>query len=241
MKYVLYEVQHMATSTSTLLQVVNEVLLNVGERLVNVIETPTALKAKQYVLEALKEIESRDDWEFLRDVVTATSWTVPGIATLPVYQRLHAVQYLIPNSGASAVSRIFVAYLDRPSFARLNLVPITQLDNAYYPTAYTILDDSRIQVHPYPSDVATQARVTFHITRSFTLPGFASDFLPVPERLTPLVVRLASSLMAARHLDDSESAAIFRKEFEGTLAIVRAREQLTPTTGTNMFRRRVQR
>lgn len=231
----------MAVSTSTLLSVVNEVLLNVGERVVNSFDSPTARKAKQYVVESLKELQLRDDWEFLRDVVPALSWTGLGIATLPTYQRLHSIQYTIPNSAASAVNKVFVAYLDRPSFARLNPTPITLLDTAYYPTTYTILDDDRVQLHPYPSDVSTQARVSFHITKAFVLPTLVGDFLPIPERFTPLIVRLASSLMASRHLDDANAASMFRNEFEGMLAIVRSREQLTPSTGTNMFRRRVQR
>lgn len=231
----------MATSTSTLLQIVNEVLLNVGERVVNTFDTPTAQKAKQYVLEALKEFQIRDDWEFLRDVVSASSWTSPGIATLPTYQRLHAVQYTIPLSSGAAINKVFVAFLDRPSFSRLNPTPITQLDTAYYPTSYTILDDNRVQLHPYPSDVTTQLNVSFHITRAFVMPNLVADFLPIPERLTPLIVRLASSLMASRHLDDQDSASMFRNEFEGTLRLIRAREQLTPSAGTNMFRRRVQR
>jgi hypothetical protein len=231
----------MATSTSTLLQIVNEIILNVGERVVNTFDTPTARKAKQYVLEALKEFQIRDDWEFLRDVVVASSWTSPGVALLPTYQRLHAVQYTVPNSSGSAINKVFVAYLDRPSFARLNPTPITLLDTAYFPTTYTILDDDRVQLHPYPSDSTTQARVSFHITRVFTLPTLVTDFLPIPERFTPLIVRLASSLMAARHLGDAEMASMFRNEFESTLRQVRAREQLTPSSGTNMFRRRVQR
>lgn len=231
----------MAASTSTFLQVINEVLLNVGERQVNSFDTPTATKAKQYVLESLKELETRDDWEFLRDVVVATSWSSPGIATLPTYQRVHAVQYTLPSAGSSVVNRVFVSFIDRPSFSRLNPTPFTNADTNYFPTTYTILDDARIQLYPYPNDTTTQGRVSFHITRSFTLPSLVGDTLPIPERLTPLVVRLASSLMAARHLDDADSAAMFRKEFEGSLSIVRAREQLTPTSGTNMYRRRVRR
>lgn len=231
----------MALSTSTLLNVVNEVLLNVGERTVNTFDTPTARKAKQYIIEALKELQLRDDWEFLRDVVPALSWAVPGIATLPTYQRLHSVQYTLPLSSGAAMNKVFVSYLDRPSFARLNPTPITLLDTSYFPLSYTILDDARVQLHPYPSDITTQAFVSFHITKAFVLPTLVGDFLPIPERLTPLIVRLASSLMASRHLDDGDSAQMFRSEFEGMLSIVRAREQLTPTTGTNMFRRRVQR
>lgn len=231
----------MATSSSNLLQIVNEVLLNVGERVVNSFDTPTARKAKQYVIEALKEFQSRDDWEFLRDVVSAQSWGILGIATLPTYQRLHAVQYTLPQLGGIP-NKVFVAYLDRPSFSRLNPVPLTiATNNAYFPTNYTVLDDERVQLHPYPNDVITQGLVSFHITRAMVMPNLVTDFFPIPERLMPLVVRLASSFMAARHLDDGESASMFRNEFEGTLRLIRAREQLTPTTGTNMFRRRVQR
>jgi hypothetical protein len=231
----------MATSTSTLLQIVNEVLLNVGERRVTNFLTPTSQKAQTYVIESLKELEQRDDWEFLRDTVNALSWTSPGIATLPPHQRLHAVQYLIPDAASSAVNRVFVAFIDTPSFTRLNPTPITLNDRSYYPSVYTILDDARVQLHPYPDDVTTQNRVTFHITRTFALPSLVSDFLPIPERFTPLVVRLASSLMASRHLDDQNVAQLFRGEYEAMLRIVRAREQRTPTPGTNMFKRRVPR
>lgn len=231
----------MATSTSTLLQVVNQVLLNVGERSVTNFLTPTAQKARDYVIESLKELEQRDDWEFLRDTVNATSWVSPGIATLPAHQRIHAVQYLVPNSTASAVNRVYVAFLDTPSFARLNPTPITATDISYYPNVYTILDDARVQIHPYPNDTTTQNRVTFHITRTFTLPTLISDFLPIPERLTPLVVRLASSLMATRHLGDANMGQMYRGEYEALLRMVRAREQRTPTPGTNMFKRRVPR
>lgn len=231
----------MALSTTNFLGVVNEVMLNVGERVVNDFTTPTARKAKQFVIEALRELQLRDDWEFLRDFVNAASWASPGIATLPSYQRLHAVQYLVPNTGSAAINKVFLSYLDRPSFERITPFAFLNTDVNMLPDSYTMLDDARIQVKPYPNDTLTQARVSFHITRAMTMPNLTTDFLPIPERLIPLVVRLASSIMAARHLDDINMSQLLRNEFEAMLRQIRAREQLTPSTGTNMFRRRVYR
>jgi hypothetical protein len=220
----------MTSSTSTMLQVVNKVLLNVGERQVTAFTSPTALKALNAVEEALREIENLDDWSWTRSEVTASSWS-NEVATLPTFQRIHQVTYQVDTN-----SRREVSFIDKQSFnlTSLRAFNSTQDVGSYY----TIIDDNTIALNPYPTDATTRGNFKFLVSLPLVIGLLPASVLPVPERLILMVVKLASYLMAVRHLDDTNIAKNFRSEFEAVLSMVRSRETLLPTRGTNMFKRR---
>lgn len=220
----------MTSSTSTMLQIVNKVLLNVGERQVTAFTSPTALKALYAVEEALREIENLDDWSWTRQEVTATSW-VNEVATLPLFQRIHQVTYQV-----SATTRRELVFLDKQSFNLTDLQPFgSTSDVGRY---YTIIDDNTLAVNPYPTTAPSRLLFKFLVTTPLVISLLPTSTLPVPERLILLVTKLASYLMAVRHLDDTNIARNFRSEFEAQLVMIRTRESLTPSRGTNMYRRR---
>lgn len=222
----------MTNSTSTLLQVVNKILLNVGERQVTSFQSPIALKALNSVEEALREIENLDDWSWTRQVVTATSWN-NEVATLPVFSRIHDV-YFVSSSFKSALT-----FIDSVEFALSNNYPFTvdTVPNTFG-RYYTINNDSTVSVLPYPNDSTTRSYIKFVISSSLTIPTLTTDTLPLPERYVVLVIKLASYNMAVRHLEDPNIARNFRSEFEASLAMLRNRGNLIPTSGHNMYRSR---
>ena len=222
----------MANSTSTLLQVVNKILLNVGERQVTSFQSPVALKALNSIEEALREIENLDDWSWTREVVTATSW-VNEVATLPTFTRIHDI-YFVSSSFKTALT-----FIDSVEFALSNVYPFT-IDNVpnTFSRYYTINNDSTVSVQPYPNDTTTRSYVKFVISSSLSIPQLITDTLPLPERYVVLVIKLASYNMAVRHLEDTNVARNFRSEFEASLAMLRSRGNLIPTSGHSMYRQR---
>lgn len=222
----------MTNSTSTLLQIVNKVLLNVGERQVNSFQSPIALKALNSVEEALREIENLDDWSWTREVVTASSWS-NEIATLPVFSRIHDVYFVSPSfkSALTFIDNVEFALSTNYAFT-VDTIPNT------FARYYTINNDSTVSVLPYPNDTTTRGYVKFVISSSLSIPQNTTDTLPLPERYVVLVIKLASYNMAVRHLEDTNLARSFRSEFEASLAMLRNRGNLVPTSGHNLYRSR---
>ena len=82
----------MEYSKTNLLEAVNKVLENIGERRVLSVNTPVARKAVEAVKDSVIDIASLNDWEWLKQWIPAQSWTNER-ADLGDTQRIHAVQY----------------------------------------------------------------------------------------------------------------------------------------------------
>ncbi len=87
----------MAVSTTTLLQAVNRVLLDVGERRVTNLTSPPAEKAKNYLQEALRYLTTVHDWEWLYNKVVASNW-IGDTFTVPTAQQVRGVSWLDANN-----------------------------------------------------------------------------------------------------------------------------------------------
>lgn len=222
----------MTTSTSTLLTVVNKVLTNVGERQVTNLSSSIAVRAVNSIEEAIREIENLDDWSWTRDKLSASSW-VNEVATLPSFTRIHDVLFVSPTT------RKVLVYIDPVDFALQELTSFTITTDS--PTYYTINNDTSVSVSPYPVGSTLQDYVVFILSSTIPIPTTASSTFNIPERYLTLVTKLASYNLAVRHLDDKGIASNFRSEFEAMLVMIRSRGNLTPTSGTNMFKRRTRR
>ena len=122
----------MAQSTTDLLVAINRVLLDVGERQVNVISSPAARKAKAYLQEAFQDVQTFGDWSWQFDFLTADSWDVEK-ATYSNLKRARAARFF--NDSVY----IEITYTDPSSFYRFEeLTGFT--DKANCPNYFTILN-----------------------------------------------------------------------------------------------------
>lgn len=215
---------------TTVLQVINQTLLNIGERSVTGITTPTGQLAFNALSEALRDLETVHRWDWLYDYLPAVSW-VAETATLDNIRTLQTVQL-----GSSSDGFRELHYVTPSEFDARPLTPYTgKTDAALY---YTITGNNEVRINPYPSDSESRSRVRFYATRALYLPNDITSVLTIPDRFIPLLVKRASYLMALRHLDDESAARAFNMEFQELAQRYRDGERKIPTKGLNMYRRR---
>ena len=214
----------------TLLEAVNRVLLDIGERKVSSISNPASEKAKNYLQDAVRFLASAHDWEWLYNRVTATSWLGDSF-TLPTAQQIRGVAW----------KDIYGNYRD------LQYIDVRQFDlsvsNGFYtastanrPIYYTIPSHQEVRVNPYPLDAFGQDRVVAYIIEDIMPPTVETATFPVPDKYMQLVIKKADYYMAIHHLEDDKSAQFFDRDFNEMLHRYRVQENKTPTGGYTMYR-----
>jgi len=225
-----------ASSTSTLLEVINQTLLDIGERQVTAIVSPFAKKASQYVQEAVRDLQHLHTWEWLYDKILATTW-VNQVATLSNIQRIEYVSWDSTGFGG-AYQRL--NYVD-PEIFDATIVPdgfVSTSETSTRPIVWTMDSYNTARVNPYPTDSSGQARVVFYALRDMVPPTTTTGVFPVPEYIIPLVRKRAVYLMTVRHLEDAQSAQMIAQEFDQMLHQLRTRNAKTPIGGQmNMYKR----
>lgn len=216
--------------TTTVLQAINQTLLNIGERSVNGITSPTGQLAFNALSEALRDLETVHRWDWLYDYLPAVSWTAET-AMLDNIRTLQTVQVGSATNGFRELQ-----YVTPQEFDMRPLTAYTGVNDAA--TWYTITGNNEVRLNPYPDDSESRSRVRFYVTRALTIPNDISSILPVPDRFVALLVKRASYLMALRHLDDTTSARAFNSEFQELAQRYRDTERKVSTRGMNMYRRR---
>jgi hypothetical protein len=219
-------------SSSTLLDVVNDLLGMVGERRVTSLASPTALLAKSAVKNALNDIATVHDFSWLRVTIPAISWT-GNKALLGDIIRVWSVV-----SGTASLGFSPLNYVTPDVFDTLDT---TQSYNSTttpgYPYWWTKQGFNEVLVSPYPTDSTEQAKVLFRVTKAFDLPELTTDKLPLPEQYITLLKYRAASDFALEHLDDAQLASQFMARYETMTQRVRSRDVLIPATGYTMRRR----
>ena len=225
----------MANSVTTLIQAVNRVLLDCGERQVTSFNNPAALKAKEYLRDALVYTQSIHDWEWMYDKKIATDW-VNESANLDAQQIRTALWTTIDGY------KYPLYYLDSPTFDTQVLLPFdSSVDTAQRPRYYTISTYNTVRVNPYPIDSTGQSQITFHVIGNLTFPSTDTAVFPIPEKYMPLLYARAGYLMAVRHLEDRTAAQFYDKDYQELVLRYRSQENKTPTSGINMYRPRFRR
>lgn len=214
---------------TTFKQVINSVLVNVGERAIQQLNTPVSRLAAQTVVEALDEMSIDHDWQHLRGRVQATSWNLSE-ATLPDIVKLYNVGVVRELGNVEMIPFLHVEEFD----AR---VLYANLSAASYPAYYTYDGANKVRLNPYPTTPEEQANVFFYVTRRMLKPSALTDVLDLPDHLVPVLVKLASALMATRHTGDPRLAQGFRNEYDRMLLRQRTVGQRVPSASTNMYRR----
>lgn len=184
----------MATSTTTLLDAVNDVLLHVGERQVTTFNSYPAQKAVNFCQEALLELLDANDWKFNRDKVTADSWS-NEVATLTEVRRLLGVSIQFSNGVRGVLNEV--------TFDEFNQYNPTE-GIPYY---FWFENSTTVHVHPYPS-AAEQANVLFDVIEIPTTPTAVDDTFPIPQRFIRFITTYATARMKQDHLDDANNAQL---------------------------------
>ena len=219
----------MAESTTDLLLAVNRVLLDVGERQVNVISSPAARKAKAYLQEAFQDVQTFGDWSWQFGFLTADSWDVEK-ATYSGLKRVRAARFFNDSVYRE------ITYTDPSSFYRFReLTSFT--DKADCPQYFTILSNDTLAFNPYPTDLDGQVRITIQGYKQFDPPELPTDVFMCPEEYVYMIIKRAVYMMLVRHLGELNEAQAMAAEFNQKLQYMLSKDKATVTRGTNMFRR----
>jgi hypothetical protein len=216
------------TSSTTLLEAVNKVLLNVGERSTNNLTlNPAARKATSYIQEAYEDIQQYQDWSWQRYVFTATSWS-GELATFTNLKRINVVTW---NND---VTRAVVPIVDVEQFyATSQLTSFT--DNANYPSFYAPYSHDTIAINPYPTDVTGRARLNVIGYKLFDTPTTTTSTFACPEEYVSTIIKKATATMLQRHLGELNEARELLNDFQTKLRYLLAKD--APIKNYTMYRR----
>lgn len=223
----------MATTT-TLLEAVNRVLLDVGERSVTSLEaTPAARKAKAYLQEAFEDLQQYHNWEWAYELMPVNSFN-NEITTIDSVRRIRAALW---NTGERYYP---ITYVPLSAFLRWQLTSFDSgTDEATRPLRWTRDDDTTLRFDPYPTDEAGRDKIRIEGIKYFVGPENSDDTFSCPERYMNILYKRAVYMMYQRHVGDLQMAQYVENEYRETLQNFRSQETLTPTVGGNMFNRYV--
>lgn len=226
----------MATSTSSKLDVINQVLLNVGERsLPATTGFPTAIKAEGCLKAAINEIGMSCDWQFLKQLVSATAW-VDHRATVPAHTKILNV-YCALGSGGSRRNIIPQTSIDQ--FLTNDVSPLQGLNTT--PMYWAVENESIALFHPYPNTTQDRARIQFLILVPINLPQFDSSTFNVPEEFLQLIVYKTTTLFATAHTGEIDIARTYEGLYQQMETKARTFYRGVVDGQQNMFRRRISR
>jgi len=208
----------------TLLQAVNDVLLQVGERPTSSLQSVVGRKAVLAIEAALVDINVASDWVF-KKLATPISQQVQETFTIPGLERIDAVHYRNPNTGRETP---------------LQAVPVEQLRGVYktlsgIPQAYATVGDDSIIILPYPTEANS---IILYGTRSIVAPAGAEELIDIPDRYYPLLLSRALYHMLITHLADTQAANVKNQEFLTLVARFIQKESSASRSGRNMYRKR---
>lgn len=220
----------MEQSNTSLLECVNKVLENIGERRVTALSSPVSRKCVQALNDSVLDLATITDWEWLKESITAVSWT-NETADLGDTQRIHGVAV-----GDTSNGFINIPWIDEQAF---DTRPLQMCEQMYeIPCMYTHSGYNKIRVNPYPVTAAQQARFKFYVTHDLVPPTLPEGKFPIPERFMSLIIYRACHYMCLSHLDDAQGATQWAQQYEALAMRLRNRERGIPSHGTNMFKLR---
>ncbi len=220
----------MAISTTTLLEAVNTILRNVGERTASsTTATAAAEKAKTFMDEAWLDHQYFVDWSWQRDEFTPTSWDSEKV-TFSELKRITSVRW----DNDSNINPI--AEVDYTTFYNLGSLS-TFTDNGGSPVKFCVIDEDTIAIEPYPTDVTGQARLSILGYKLHPLPASDTDTFDCPESHILTIIKKATAIMLQRHLGEVNEAQALEQDYLRKLQILSTKDVRTSVSGINMFRR----
>ena len=222
----------MATSTTNLIQVVNKVLENIGERTVTQLGSPLATLVLDAITDACYELSVFSEWTFQKLFLPAVSWTLESAYLGDGIQAVHNVL-----SGDKTVGYKNLVFLPSDRFANIPLSSTTdtQLYSARY---YMVTGYNTVRLNPYPTGPTGQSQIIFDVTTSILPPTLPGDFFPIPERFIPLIIAKATELTLIRHIADLNSAKAEGDRFTRIAMLMMQRERGTVSGRQSMYKPR---
>lgn len=212
----------MATSTSTLLDVVNQVLIECQERSVSAISSNVAQIAKTQVQRAFEEIQEWHEWEWLRELQTPETWDIDK-ASFTNIRKIDNVFY-----KTSVNTHIPIPFIDLRGYLNSQLTSFSSSSTSnLQPRFWTKVDEDTIRINPYPTDTTNRVKVLVDFLRYQTPPVTDAQTFNCPERFIHLLVKLATSKTAFKlgHNDLAQSSGL---EFRDLLRIYQNKEDGYP-------------
>lgn len=222
-------------STTNLLQAVNRVLLDVGERQVTSFTSPAARKALSYLQDAFNDLQMFHQWEWLHGTVVLEGWN----GNKAEARNVRRIKNLFYNTATRRQPVIYVNRLQFDRFHNSSGKAFDDTDTITVPQYYTITNETDVLLSPYPTGSVNRAKVEVDAIKYLTPPSLETETFDIPERfMTPLYKR-ACYMMALRHLGDVNMASAFQAEFEQAINQFRTQENKVPPEGTNMYSRTI--
>lgn len=220
----------MATSSSTLLQVANAVLLAVNEREVAALNTQQGQQLKNCIRMTVKQLQEESDWPWLTAQLNGT-WT-GNLVTFSNTSRIKSVFW--QNVVGSTSHNIYIRAVDRLTF---DGIALSSYSSAGRPRYWCIEEHNSIRVVPYPTVLVEQNKIFANVSLTIPMPVGDNDTFNIPETYMELVKLLATGLYALQHLDDKETYGIYLGLYQQHLSSYRSRHYNSPGQAMNLYRR----
>lgn len=220
----------MATSTSTLLEITNRVLLNSNERPLSNTTPLIGQQVKECIRSTLYQMTKLGEWTWTQDKVNASSWSNQVATLATTTQRIKAMAW--DNDDGILIPIHFVA---RGLFDGYEIDSYN--DTTGRPRYWTIVDYNVVHVNPYPNTNDERAKIWFYINKYITLPTADANTFNMPEEFTNLLVTGATAAFIKRHMGDPSTARAFEEEFLVELQQARARQMTVPGKHFNLYKR----
>lgn len=222
----------MATTVTTLIEAINRVLLDIGERQVTTVSNPASRKAKAFLQDAYRDMQEFHDWSWSYHDFTASSWSNDEAT----YSGLKRVRRVLWDSGDTN-PKTLIPFVSNDLYERYQLESFNDTDDPNkQPLRFTIIDDDTLLFNPYPTDATSRGKIVVWGYEYFEPPSFADDTFSMPERFMSILIKRAVYMMLLRHLGDLQAAQYHEGEFATLLNYQKSKEFRTPTGGVNMHR-----
>ena len=195
------------------LRLVNDVLLQAGERPVTSLVTPVGRKGALSVRAAVEDITLLNSWPFLARKLTP-----------------------LPASGATTLVVSPLRKITAVEFNGRNLTPVGLDEVSRTPNSFAIVDEETIEVNP--GGAFTQYTVYGEALLDYDEED-PDEIIPLPKRFRELLMVQAVYRMAVNHLGDPDLANLKANEFAVMARQMMAREIGVGTKSLNMYRKRV--
>lgn len=203
----------------TLLDSVNELLLNVGEQQVANLSGTVARKAALSVQRAIRFVANLHNWTFLNTVISTANW-VNENAVLPPLQEVFAVsldQYVLRSI---AYDTLYEQDIRNNSAIGVPL--------------YFSRTASGVAVYPEPRTL-DKPRVQFRVALAPTVPIVGGDNFTLPPDVYDAVMTYAEVLMHRNHTTDMGAMQACASDFELRIHMLRSRYSSQRTANMGML------
>lgn len=216
----------MATSTTTLLQVANAILLNVNERPIATLVNNQGEQLKNVIRTTLRKISHDNKWPWLEATVAGT-WS-GNLVTLP-----SNTSRIIGVFWQSTVSRALpLRWIHKDNF---NAYQLDSYSSGGRPIWWTMEDFNSYRVNPYPTTAPEQAFITANVYNTLELPLTDTGVFAMPEEFIDLLILGGTALYANRHMEDDKLYQTFMTEYLSGMNIMRSQNYSTPAKAMNLY------